>query len=281
MLRPEDENTEVPRPPLESPTGLDLHPKPESSPRVSKRVGLIIGVVGLLILIGFAYGGYRRSVKAEATARAHGLPRALAPAADAEIVQSIPAGNAAFAHKSTTPSTELELPDDSVGVLSNPCFSDGKPNAQFRFNPETGQPCSAPLERVVVRRAPGQGSSAVAPVQVHEPTAEEKAITAWAEQERAAMIAPTAIHSSEQSGYSAGQHGAAATPGADPESVLQLARNLSSGGGNVTGSATPRNALASPNDVDESTNQNEQTRKQAFLEAAAVHQTDDYLRSSR
>ena len=83
MPHPEDKETKAARPPLESPTGLDLHPMPESSPRISKRVGMIIGVTGLLILIGFAYGGYRRSVKAQATARAHGVPRTLAPAGDA------------------------------------------------------------------------------------------------------------------------------------------------------------------------------------------------------
>jgi hypothetical protein len=67
VAHPEDKETQAARPPLESPTGLDLHPNPESSPRIGKRVGIIIGVAGLLILIGFAYGGYRRSVKAQAT----------------------------------------------------------------------------------------------------------------------------------------------------------------------------------------------------------------------
>lgn len=197
MLRPEDKNSEAAGPALEAPTGLDLHPKPESSPRISKRVGLIIGVVGLLILIGFAYGGYRRSVRGRANAREHGLPRTLAPAADGDIVKSIPAGNAAITHRSATPPSELEPPDESPRAIPNPCFSEGRSNPQFRFNPETGQPSSAPLERVVVRRAPGAGTSAAAATAVHEVTPEERALAALSEQEHAAMIAqqPFAVRS--------------------------------------------------------------------------------------
>jgi len=280
VSRPEDEKAERTSPSLDAPTGLDLHPKPESSPRVSKRVGIIIGVTGLLILIGFAYGGYRRSVKAQATARAHGRPTALAPAADADIVNNIPAGNAAIAHRPVTQPQELE-PPDSPGAAPNPCFAEGKPNARFRFNPETGQPCSAPLERVVVRRASPEGASTVAGTRVHEPSAADRALAAASEQEHAAMIAPTAIHSSEQGGYSAGQSARVPTTGADVASVSQLARNLISGAGNTNSGANPGRAIVPSRDADDYTDQNEQTRKQAFLETAATHQTDDYLRSVR
>ncbi len=281
MSRPEDEKAERTSPSLDAPTGLDLHPKPESSPRVSKRVGIIIGVTGLLILIGFAYGGYRRSMKAQATARAHGRPTALAPAADADIVNNIPAGNAAIAHRTATQPQELEPPDDSPNAVPNPCFADGKPNARFRFNPDTGQPCSAPLERVVVRRAPVQGASVVSPIPVHEPSAAERASAAASEQEHAAMIAPTAIHTLEQGGYSAGQSSTVPTTGADVASVSQLARSLISGAGNTNSAANPSRSIVPPRDTDDFTDQNEQTRKQAFLEAAATHETDDYLRSVR
>ena len=77
-------------------------------------MGIIIGVAGLLILIAFAYGGYRRSMKAQATARAHGVPRTLAPAGDAEIVKGIPAGNAAVAHKPAAQPADLEPPEETA-----------------------------------------------------------------------------------------------------------------------------------------------------------------------
>jgi hypothetical protein len=57
VLHPEDKQMSSEKPVVESPTGLDLNPKPQASARISKRVGLIIAGVGLLILAGFAYGG--------------------------------------------------------------------------------------------------------------------------------------------------------------------------------------------------------------------------------
>ena len=279
MLRPEDKKTEAARPSLEAPTGLDLHPKPESSPRISKRVGLIIGVTGLLILIGFAYGGYRRSVKA--AARAHNLPTTLAPAGDADIVKNIPAGNAAIAPRPAPQPSQLEPPDEDPAAVSNPCLKKSGRGSRFRFNPDTGQPCSAPLERAGVRTAPAQRASGIAPASMHEQTAEERALAALSEQEHAAMIAPTPIRTSEQSGNLAGQYGATPTTGDDPASILQLTRNLPSGGGTTDGSASAKRGIMSPSDTDDYTKQNEQSRKEAFLKTAASHQTDDYLRSTR
>ncbi len=279
MSHPEDKETQAARPPLESPTGLDLQPKPESSPRISKRVGIIIGVTGLLILVGFAYGGYRRSVRAQATARAHGVPRTLAPAGDAEIVKGIPAGNAAVAHKRSAQPADLEAPQDAPGMTANPCASGGRPDRAFRFNPDTGQPCSAPLERVVVRRAPVQPAAVVAAA-AHEPSAAEKASLAASEQEHAAMVAPTAIRSSEQTGYSSDRQSAPAA-GNDLANIAQLTRSLSGGGSPESGAATAGRGLLPQADNDDYNSQNEQSRKQAFLETAAAHQAHDYLRSTR
>jgi type IV secretion system protein VirB10 len=259
---------------------MDLHPKPESSPRISKRVGIIIGVAGLLILTAFAYGGYRRSLKTQATARAHGVPRTLAPAGDAEIVKWIPAGNAAVTHKPAAQPADLEPPEHRPGSIANPCARDGRSDRAFRFNPETGQPCSAPLERVVVRRAPVQPGAVVAPPPAHEPSAEEKASLAASEQEHAAMVAPTAIRSSEQTGYSSDRQSARPS-GNDLANIAQLTRSLSSGGSPESGAATAGRGLLPQADNDDYNSQNEQGRKQAFLETAATHQTDDYLRATR
>ena len=280
MSHPEAKETQTTRSPLESPTGLDLHPKPESSPRISKRVGIIIGVTGLIVLIGFAYGGYKRSVKAQATARAHGLPRTLAPAGDAEIVKGIPAGNAALGRQSAAQPADLEPPEDSGSAIPNPCVSDGKSTRPFRFNSQTGQPCSAPSERVVVRRAPVQRAAVVRAPPAREPSAEEKESLAASAQEHAAMVAPTAIRSSEQRGYSSDRQSAPAAAN-DFANISQVTRSLSGGGNPESGAAIAGGGLLPQADNDDYNSQNEQSRKQAFLETAAAHQTDDYLRSTR
>ena len=72
MSHPEDKQATPDKTILESPTGLDLHPAPESSPRISKRVGIIIAAAGVLVLGGFAYGGYRRSLKVQADGKSQG-----------------------------------------------------------------------------------------------------------------------------------------------------------------------------------------------------------------
>ncbi len=117
VLPPEDKERDSARPSFESPTGLDLHPAPESSPRISKRVGLIIGVLAVLILIGFAYGGYHRSARAQATASGHRRPKMLAPAADADIVKSIPTGNAAVTRMPAVQASELQPPTMTARFL--------------------------------------------------------------------------------------------------------------------------------------------------------------------
>jgi hypothetical protein len=131
----------------------------------------------------------RRTVKAQCHSR--GLTRALTPATDAEIVSGIPEGNAAIARRPASQPPELIPPEETSGQALNPCA--GYSQQAYRFNPETEQRCSAPLERVVVRRAPVQQT--VGPPVAHEPTPQERASLAESEQEHAAMIAPTAIRS--------------------------------------------------------------------------------------
>ena len=123
-------------------------------------------------------------------------------------------------------------------------------------------------------------SAAAAPPPAHEPSAEEKASLAASEQEHAAMVAPTAIRSSEETGYSSDRQ--SATPGGnDLANIAQLTRSLSGGGSPESSTATAGRGLLPQADNDDYYSQNEQGRKQAFLEAAATHQTDDYLRSTR
>jgi type IV secretion system protein TrbI len=288
VSRPEDSSPKETTQPLPAPTGLDLHPEPESSPRVSKRVGIIIGGIGILVLLGFAYGGYRRSLNVERTARTRNLPTALAPAADAEIVKAIPAGNAVIARKTAEP-PDLEPPDEQAGTSADPCAADNRVGHRFRFDPQTGQPCGAPSERIVVRRAGTEASSVAPPPTPREPTPEERILLAAYQQEQAAMIAPTAIRNSEPTGYNNelrstpdNSTGNPPTVAGDLAKISELTKNLTTTGASSDSAAvaTGRALLRQPNG-DEYNNQNEQNRKQVFLEAARSQQMDDYLRSTR
>jgi type IV secretory pathway VirB10-like protein len=133
------------------------------------------------------------------------------------------------------------------------------------------------MERVVIRRA---SVPVAAPTPAREPSAEEKASLAASEQEHAAMVAPTAVRSSEQTGDS-GDRQSAPPAGNDLANIGQLTRSLSGGGSPESGTASAGRGLLQQADSDDYNSQNEQSRKQAFLETAAAHQTDDYLRSTR
>lgn len=100
---------EEPRP-IEAPSGLDLHPEPKKAVRVSKRASMAVVAVGAVLLLAFAYGGYRRSAKAQVAAREAGLPKAVAPAiqAESEFTTSIPTGTVPLTHST---SSELQPPD--------------------------------------------------------------------------------------------------------------------------------------------------------------------------
>jgi type IV secretion system protein VirB10 len=275
VSHPEDKQAKPDKTILESPTGLDLHPAPESSPRISKRVGIIIAAAGVLVLGGFAYGGYRRSLKAQADGKSQGLLRSLAPATDTDIIKGIPAGNAAIARHPVAPPTYLEPPEEVSGQSANPCMDAGTAGHVIRFNPETGQPCATPMERLVIRRAPPPPVGAIRPATAHEPSAQEKALLEESVQEHAAMVAPTAIHASEPGGLSAGRESSTA-PQNDLSTLAALSRSLPQNGGNAT--MTSAAAATGDNEYD---GQNDQARKESFLQNASAHQTDDYLRSTR
>ncbi len=81
MSQKANESSDGSRPvePITSPSGLNLNlnPKPPEPRRVSKRAAGAIGVVAILLLLAFAYGGYRRTKTAQATADRTGIPSAL------------------------------------------------------------------------------------------------------------------------------------------------------------------------------------------------------------
>jgi hypothetical protein len=182
---------------MNSPDGLDIHPEPRKSVRISRRAGMAILLVVVGLMIAFAYGGYRRTEKAQTAARDAGLPKNVSPATQAgsEFTKIIPDGIAPLTRKTVT---ELQPPD--LGATDKPqsaCGSNPQTGQPYRFNPQTGQPCDGlPQERLVVRQAPPPPPRPVPPVPVvtaHEPTPEERRVAAAYAREQEARIAPTSI----------------------------------------------------------------------------------------
>ena len=137
-----DTNNSSDHQPIEAPSGLDLHPQPQKAVRISRRASMAIISVIVLLLLGFAYGGYRRTLTNQAAARDAGLPRNVTPATQAgtEFMQATPAG--------TVPMTrihgdELHPPDTSPSYATASCGTDPKTGQPYRFNPQTGQLCDS------------------------------------------------------------------------------------------------------------------------------------------
>ncbi len=81
---------------IESPSGLDLNPKPPNPIRMNKRAGALVLTVGIILLGLFAYGGYKRQ-KLQQTVVADFGPKNVTPAtaAGSEILKAIPVGGTA------------------------------------------------------------------------------------------------------------------------------------------------------------------------------------------
>jgi type IV secretion system protein VirB10 len=275
--------------PIEAPAGLDLHPTPQTSVRVSKRAGAAIGTVALALLLAFAYGGYRRQVRAQAEAHDSTLPKAVMPASASasEVEKDIPAGNATLVRSDPN---QLQPPDAGKGphptTPVGSCGFDPHTGQPYRFSPETGQPCAGyPQDRVVVRQpAYARAQAAAAPT---EPTPEERRIAAAYQREQDALIAPTGIRSASGAGSFGPFAGLSGQPRGSDD-LAQIATLSQSIAGRNSPAPAPGalNRLAafstngSQNDPDYD-GQNMQTAKAAFLASAQQQKTDDYLRSTR
>jgi len=279
--------------PIEAPAGLDLHPKPNASVRISKRAGLAIGLVVLGLLSAFAYGGYRRQIRAQAAVHDAGLPSAVGPATASanEVEKDIPVGNASLAGNDPN---QLQAPGSGNGQLrpgqaqagAQQCGFDPRTGQPYRFNPETGQPCSSSAQdRVVVRQPPQYGHAQTANT-VPEPTPEERRLAAAYQREQEAMLAPTGIRSAGvASSFGSFPGGSAPLSAADDlAQVAALTQAFNGRGPSAVSPALERavsfSPAGNPNDPDYES-QNMQTAKAAFLASAQERKTDDYLRSTR
>ena len=287
-----DSSTSKPAvPPITAPTGIDLHPAPRRTVHISRRAGIAIIGVLVLLLAGFAWGGYRRSQQNQAAARQAGLPRTVIPAhADDQLMHGIPPADASVVH----PQNGL-IPPQKLNLLQAPNLnspSNVGPAAAFhaapcgldatgmpmRFNPQTGQPCDLPVERVVVRQAPPKIPRGALPRLPVVPPEDHDIEAAW-QLEHEAMLAPTTTRT-----------GAALGASLKPTTLAQLASssdptsNLAAIGKvlGLSPNATPGSTAAAPITETEYEAQNAQTRKDAFLKAAQNRgAAEDYLRYTR
>ncbi|HUE03168.1 MAG TPA: TrbI/VirB10 family protein [Bryobacteraceae bacterium] len=264
--------------PIAAPTGINLHPAPGPTVRISKRAGIAIMGMLALLMLGLAWGGYRRSLQNQATARQAGLPRTVTPAhADDQLLHGIPPADASVVH----PQRGLIPPrDTSVGLAgalhaATPCGLDAT-GTPMRFNPQTGQPCDLPVERVVVRQAPPgmpHGSGAHLPATPLEDHARE---AAW-QLEHEAMLAPTTTRTGTALGASLKPAALTqlASSGDQTPDLAAIGKALGLGS-----NANPTSAAAVTETDYEA--QNAQARKDAFLKAAqSKGAAEDYLRYTR
>lgn len=245
-----------------SPSGIDLRPQPDKSPRISRRAAGLIILTGMSVLGIFVYGGLRRQHQQAAAAEASPYKK-VEPARPDQVDQTLSPSDSAAAHANARPGAQ-------------PSALDGANQAQAGTD--------LPTERIVVRRAqPLQPArpAIVQPPTTHEPTPEERALLAAYREEQQARIAPTGIRTESpvanpQAIATVGA-GIAASDAAEPR-LASLARALGVGNPSGGGPAGPTAA----NGNNEYDSQNLQSQKESFLEKARKgNPGDEYLKYSR
>lgn len=270
--------------PIEAPAGLDLHPKPQTSVRVSKRAGIAVCVIGFALLVAFAYGGYRRQVRAQTAARDSSLPKAVMPATASanEVEKEIPSGNAPLVQNNPN---QLQPPNENgshaTSSTTTPCGFDPRTRQPYRFNPDTGQPCTGYSQDRVAVRQPAYARAQVQPTHA-ESTPEEERIAAAYQREQEAMIAPTSIKSGTgQSSLNSFSAGAPQQGNDDLTRIAELNQVINGRNGNAPASEPAHFPTGGTRNDRDYEGQNLQTAKAAFLSATEKQKTDDYLRSTR
>jgi type IV secretion system protein VirB10 len=275
---------------MDAPKGLDIHPAPRTSRRISRRVGIAIGGVIIGVLVILAYGGYRREMKNQVQARNGGTPNALTPATAAarEVEKDVPIGNAPLVRNDANqvqPPIETSANGLSSGKLTGTgnCVVDPRSGRTYQFNPATGQACSeyAP-DRIVVRQ-PAYSTPPPAPIVSADPNPEERRITVAYEREQEAMSAPTSIRTGGPNSFA--QLPVSSRP-SDGSEIAQMAALTQAISGRETNQNAP--AVLSRSEAASSTPgisdleydaQNNQSAKAAFL--SQRQKPSDYLTSAR
>jgi hypothetical protein len=263
------ENGEPPVKPIEAPAGLELHPAPKQSVRLNRRASRGVGAIALLLLLGFAYGGYRRQILSQATAREAGLPKNVVPAttAGAEFTKDLPGGQVA---RTVDSSHQLQPPGSTVATPT--CGTDPRSEEPYHFDPQTGRPCPAysgmPQERVVFRQAPAENRTQVAAQTPPEPSPEEKRLLAAYQREQEARLAPTQISNGGGSAFRSGSDFSSGPNIQDDISrVAAVSQALTGNHGSEAGAELQRVLAAKSESV---ADPNSQTQKEALLAPRAL-----------
>ncbi len=257
--------------PMESPSGLELHPDPPPTARISKKVGLaVLGVVlfvGVLVVYGLSARREQQQVaqamneeKHPESARRVGdqLVKELAPPAVANPAPVF-SGRAAVDPGQVNDGTRV--PDS--GVLQ-------PPRLVYRDDGKEGRP-EAGAGNESGRSSTGGPS---------ELSAEEKLRLAAFRQEQEALAAATPIR-----GGSSLAGSPATTPLNDAlqqygplASLLGAGKALGITDASANGLAPARTQSQTDKDYDQ---QNEQSRKQMFMEQTRTRTVNNYLKSTR
>src|SRR6202045_2265822 len=257
--------------PIESPSGLELHPEPPPTARISKKVA--VAVLGVVVVVGVlvVYGLYARREQQQVaqtqneekhpeSARSIGdqLVKEIAPPAVANPAPAFPGR------------TGLDPVQGSAGTQAHDPGGLRPPGLVYHADEKGG--------RSVSRGA--STDSNLSTGGVTEISAEEKLRLVAFRQEQEAMNAPTVVR---------GGNGLPSTPNASPiNDALQQFGPLATllGGGktpgstdtSATGAVSAGARMQAGSDYDL---QNNQERKQAFIEKSRGRAVNNYLKSTR
>lgn len=239
----------------ESPSGLDLNPRPPQTVRISRRTSLALVALAVVLLGLFAYGGWKRRQRQVAAFADANLPKRVAPAtaAGADIEKDVPAGNVPTARVQaigTPGSGQLHAPEDVQG-----------------YAPAPGSAAATAPGIVYVRQSPPVQATAVPVQQVHQPTPEEQRISAAYEAEQRAMAAPTDL----RDGFGGSNGFSSAITASDPSAPSY----------ELTSAVRPVPSNRFDRSASESGSPAAVTPQEAFLKEARTAQSDDHLKSTR
>jgi type IV secretion system protein VirB10 len=256
---------------MESPSGLDLHPEPPPTARISKKVGA--AVLGIVVFVGVlvVYGLYARQDQQQvAQAKSEEKHPESAQHIGDQLVKEL--APPAIANPAPVFSGRGKADDPQLNGAMEAPNSDAlqPPRLVYRDDGVEGRP-----------EAGGAGDrSHTSTDGPSELSAEEKLRLAAFRQEQEAFAAPTAAHgSSSFSGTPA-----AALPNDTLQQIGSLASllevgkvsGMSDGSANGLLPAGTRTQAGSGNDL-----QNEQSRKQAFIDQMRGRNVNNYLKSTR
>jgi type IV secretory pathway VirB10-like protein len=246
-------------PETDSPTGLDMHPRPPEAVRVRKAVGVAAIIFAGMVAFAIVYGVYERQHRQVHASTIADVERKATPATTAsqEFIAGIPIGEGP-APKQDAPSLNEEAQAGAVDESPSPTQRlPGRPESR-----SAGQPIALRYQNSAVSLEDG-----------------EREIADRKEQE--AMEAPTSIGGGGR-GYGGNSNTYAITGSPSTNSIPQA---FNASGGGVTVAAIPggesKVGFAGTSPAAEYNAQNAQDEKTSFIARARNRLSDDDLHSIR